>query len=1156
MAVDTSPVVDEENPWLGLLAFREANRRFFFGRDEELDDLFRRVRRETLTVLYAQSGLGKTSLLQAGLFPRLREEGFLPVPIRLDYGELEDGVRADADPPGRQIAQAIATSIASRHLAGATDPMAAQGPWEYLHDVDFDLPNETGGLLTPVLVFDQLEELFTLGASRRDGERMAARTTELLGDLIENRVPRALERALRADPALVDRFTFEQARYRVLLSLREDYLPHLHALRTEVPSIILNNVRLTRFDRRHALDVVERPAAAKHLVTRDVADAIVRTVAGQDASADGASAPRAADEAGTERLEVDPSLLSLFCRQLNGLRLKREEPAISLDLVATNKESVLRDFYLDAFRDLAAPREGGVKAFVEDFLLTHKGYRDRLTVERANEILVDRYHGSPRDLDTLVDRRLLHVEERGKTPQIELTHDVLAPIALRERTERVHNEELRRAEERRLLETRRAEEDERKARDAAALAAAELAKARRQQRVTMLLLGVALAAAGLAMWFGYSARQNNQRLLVSQHRADSSRAAAISARNAADSATTMAVRAESTAVSEGGLKEEALQQANDANDRSNEMLTDFCGFTLAVVNKFGDSTVNNNNAVLQAAFSSLLELSDTSADHMLRKSPNAVCPLQLDARVSSVSADLLYALGNKQRSKERGRHALGAALKLLPHHDSASAWVALYSLADLTHALYFDDDYTNSAISAKAGIPLAQAVNPANDSVAIDRVARMYHYGENSLYQLHRVAEAVDWTTRGLAEVQAGEQRRDQYASGLMFTESQLWVDLAELDSARHDTAQGLTDIGKAAGAARHRYDLHQTGNNMIWLARMHGWAGQYATALGRHANALVTYDSSIDNWNKLNVAGRTRADTSWIAQGLAAIGGLLITKSRAYLALKRPQDALAAAHAGRDSLSVLVRLQGSIVNLRQFADIADSLAAIAHAVGNRAAEDSAYTDEFLADSTAGFMPSATVDQIHQYHRQLDYLIGRAEQSITSDTTKQDSAVQAAVLFHAASIVVRYRAQQSFVSGYFLRQALGTARTARDSAAADSVEGDNHAVDLGNLAWQELLLGNGQSALGHSREGYDLSHRETYILVNEFNAMVLSALPDEARVFYGRHARDMVETNPSVPFPCAVERDMAELQRRGVASMAQHQLVSDMSAKDRTRCPH
>ncbi len=922
LAVDMSPAVDEENPWLGLLAFREANQRFFFGRDEELDDLFRRVRRETLTVLYAQSGLGKTSLLQAGLFPRLREEGFLPVPIRLDYGEFEDGVRADADPPGRQIAQAMAGAIRSRALAGATDPLGAPGPWEYLHDVDFDLPNDTGGLLTPVLVFDQLEELFTLGASRRDGGRMAARTSELLGDLIENRVPRALDRAMRANASLVDRFTFEQARYRVLLSLREDYLPHLHAMRMEVPSIILNNVRLTRFDRRHALDVVERPAAARHLVTRDVADAIVRTVAGQEASADGASAPRPADDPATERLEVDPSLLSLFCRQLNGLRLKREEPAISLDLVASSKESVLRDFYLDAFRDLAAPREGGVKAFVEDFLLTQKGYRDRLTVERANEILVDRYRGSPHDLDTLVDRRLLHVEERGKTPQIELTHDVLAPIALRERTERMHTEELRRAEERRLLETRRAEEDERKARDAAALAAAELAKARRQQRVTMLLLGVALVAAGLAGWFGFTARQNNQRLLVSQHRADSARTVADVARNAADSAKTMAVRAESTAVSEGGLKDAALQQANDEKGRSTAMLGDFCSYSLAVVNRFGDSTVTNNNATLQMAFNTLLQLSDTSADRMIRRSPDELCPLQLDARVSSISADLLYALNDKTRSIERGRHGLIAATRLLSHHDSVSTWVGLYSLADLTHALYFDGDYKNAAAAARAAIPLAQRINPATDSVASDRLARIYHYGENSLYQLHHVDDAVDWTKRGLEVVKAGEARHDQLAGGLMYTESQLWLDMTELDSARHDTAQGLTDMSRAAAAARRRYELNETGTNMIWLARIHGWGGQYGMAVGRYEDALVSLDSSIDNWNALSGAGHNKADTSWIAQGMIAIGSLFMAKAHAYVALKRPDEAAAAAHAGRDTLGALVTIAGldpEPVRVRQY---------------------------------------------------------------------------------------------------------------------------------------------------------------------------------------------------------------------------------------------
>ena len=77
--------VDAQNPWPGLVAFTEDLTQFFHGRADEADDLLRRVGRKNLTVLFGQSGLGKSSLLQAGLFPRLRAEGYVPVAIRLDH---------------------------------------------------------------------------------------------------------------------------------------------------------------------------------------------------------------------------------------------------------------------------------------------------------------------------------------------------------------------------------------------------------------------------------------------------------------------------------------------------------------------------------------------------------------------------------------------------------------------------------------------------------------------------------------------------------------------------------------------------------------------------------------------------------------------------------------------------------------------------------------------------------------------------------------------------------------------------------------------------------------------------------------------------------------------------------------------------------------
>src|SRR5690242_6722158 len=92
--------VDAEQPWLGLACFTEETQQYFFGRDEEVAELARRVQRKLLTLLFGQSGLGKTSILRAGIVPRLRPLGFCPVYVRIDYS-------ANAAAPSEQIKQAI-----------------------------------------------------------------------------------------------------------------------------------------------------------------------------------------------------------------------------------------------------------------------------------------------------------------------------------------------------------------------------------------------------------------------------------------------------------------------------------------------------------------------------------------------------------------------------------------------------------------------------------------------------------------------------------------------------------------------------------------------------------------------------------------------------------------------------------------------------------------------------------------------------------------------------------------------------------------------------------------------------------------------------------------------------------------------------------------
>ncbi len=424
----TATTVDERNPWLGLASFTEETRAYFYGREDEVAELARRVQRKLLTVLFGQSGLGKTSILRAGLVPRLRTQGYCPVYIRVDYAR-------EAPEPAEQIKQAIART-ARRSGEWTQVGVASEGEslWEYLHHRDDVLRDESGNTLIPLLIFDQFEEIFTLAQSDDFGRARAARFIADLADLVENRAPKALEARLDADDSLAERFDFSRSDYRVLISLREDYLAPLEGLKSAMPSITQNRLRLAPMTGAQALTAVMRPG--KGLVTEEVAAAIVRFVAG------GAELANA---------EVEPSLLSLICRELNDARIAQGRDEISLDLLAGSHASILSNFYQRALAD----QPPAVRRIIEDELLTASGYRENIAEERLLGSLTAA-GAAPDTLAVLVNRRLLRIEERLDVRRVELTHDVLCGVVKASRDER-RERDAREATERVLAEQRQRE---------------------------------------------------------------------------------------------------------------------------------------------------------------------------------------------------------------------------------------------------------------------------------------------------------------------------------------------------------------------------------------------------------------------------------------------------------------------------------------------------------------------------------------------------------------------------------------------------------------------------------------------------------------------------------------------------------------------------
>ena len=62
-------------PFVGLRPFDKADAHLFFGRDTQVDDLLSRLRTQRFVVVMGTSGSGKSSLVRAGVMPRLRRAG-------------------------------------------------------------------------------------------------------------------------------------------------------------------------------------------------------------------------------------------------------------------------------------------------------------------------------------------------------------------------------------------------------------------------------------------------------------------------------------------------------------------------------------------------------------------------------------------------------------------------------------------------------------------------------------------------------------------------------------------------------------------------------------------------------------------------------------------------------------------------------------------------------------------------------------------------------------------------------------------------------------------------------------------------------------------------------------------------------------------------
>jgi WD40 repeat protein len=461
----------------GSIPFSRLHRKLFFGRKEDEALLARHISVNKLMVLHGKSGLGKSSLLNAGLIPRMEEEyGLYPVFVRL--GSYQEGKPAS---PLYIFSERLRAELGS--FESPLDAIESADPslWQYAKSLELARPEHRGLLL----IFDQFEELFSYPEAgvRLFKEELAELLHDRMPELFRLKLQQAVKKGLAPQVVAAAR---KPLPLKVVLSLRSDRLSELEQLSSTIPAILHNRYELLPMDPEEAREAIEKPAEMEQ---------------GEFESPPFCFHP-AATQAILEyltkdkRRSIEPFQLQLICHEAEqkvmSQQLKEVKPEDLGDL-----RQITEAFIQRVLGQVPGDQRLQVQRLLEEGLILEEEQR-RLQLDEG--VLLHRYEISPDLLKLLVDQRLLRRESSADgTYSYELSHDTLVAPLLREKRERKAREAAWQWEE------------ERKAAEAA------LKEERRRRRRLALLAG----AAGLGLLLsllalGYALRQ--QQLAEQQKR--------------------------------------------------------------------------------------------------------------------------------------------------------------------------------------------------------------------------------------------------------------------------------------------------------------------------------------------------------------------------------------------------------------------------------------------------------------------------------------------------------------------------------------------------------------------------------------------------------------------------------------------------------------
>ncbi|MCK9212235.1 MAG: HEAT repeat domain-containing protein [Ignavibacteriaceae bacterium] len=369
------------NPYKELQAYAESDKEYFFGRKGEIEELLTKIYKYNIVGLFGESGTGKTSLVNAGLIPNFKDEGFITVSVRC------------LDEPIRRIREELLKTLKEKKIsAQLIEELATTDNFPHLIIQLKSIVDKEN--INLIVVIDQFEELFTR-AREAEREHLSKGITEAL-----------------AISSIKGKIYF-------LLSLREDYIGELwdwaHLYNLE--NAWIQQYRIKRLNGERAFEVIVEPLKKLGIKVDD--KFIFQLILELKSIGDDL---------------IYPPYLQIVCSKLfdeykvqNSTSKPSIEFGYNLYSGADCAESIIADYLSESMLEGLTDEEKLYAQNILDLLTGPEGLRTFLNIEEISRYLITTKPNAKHVIEHLIKKKIVHpVIENGNAIGYELVHDFLS----------------------------------------------------------------------------------------------------------------------------------------------------------------------------------------------------------------------------------------------------------------------------------------------------------------------------------------------------------------------------------------------------------------------------------------------------------------------------------------------------------------------------------------------------------------------------------------------------------------------------------------------------------------------------------------------------------------------------------------------------------